>query len=94
MATPKLPTIVLVATRGVSRGLTLLEPQSRFGDKPRKFQVVCPQNGTAVLKGSYVRTYVRTAAAAAAAVCLFFAYRISYAATPAVTERAKYLLLQ
>ena len=30
--------------------LTLLEPQSRFGDKPLKFQVVCPQNGTAVLK--------------------------------------------
>ena len=30
--------------------LTLLEPQSRFGDKPIKFQVVCPQNGTAVLK--------------------------------------------
>ena len=31
--------------------LTLLEPQSRFGDKPVKFQVVCPQHGTAVLKG-------------------------------------------
>ena len=31
--------------------LTLLEPQSRFGDKPLKFQVPCPQNGTAVLKG-------------------------------------------
>ena len=31
--------------------LTLLQPQSRFGDKPLKFQVVCPQNGTAVLKG-------------------------------------------
>ena len=31
--------------------LTLLEPQSRFGDKPLKFQVVCPQNETAVLKG-------------------------------------------
>ena len=31
--------------------LTLLEPQSRFGDKPVKFQVVCPQNGTEVLKG-------------------------------------------
>ena len=31
--------------------LTLLEPQPRFGDKPLKFQVVCPQNGTAVLKG-------------------------------------------
>ena len=32
-------------------GLTLLEPRSRFGDNPLKFQVVCPQNGTAVLKG-------------------------------------------
>ena len=31
--------------------MTLLEPQSRFGDKPLIFQVVCPQNGTAVLKG-------------------------------------------
>ena len=30
---------------------TLLGPQSRFGDKPVKFQVVCPQNGTAVSKG-------------------------------------------
>ena len=30
---------------------TPLEPQSRFGDKPLKFQVVCPQNGTAVLQG-------------------------------------------
>ena len=30
---------------------TLLEPQSRFGDKSLNFQVVCPQNGTAVLKG-------------------------------------------
>ena len=31
--------------------LTLLEPRSRFVDKPLKFQVVCPQNGTAVVKG-------------------------------------------
>ena len=31
--------------------LTHLEPQSRWGDKPLKFQAVCPQNGTAVLKG-------------------------------------------
>ena len=31
--------------------LTPLEPQSRCGDKPLKFQVVWPQNGTAVLKG-------------------------------------------
>ena len=29
----------------------LLKPQSRFGDKPLKFQVVRPQNGTAVVKG-------------------------------------------
>ena len=33
-------------------GSTLLEPQSRFGDKPLKFQAVFPQNRTAVLKGS------------------------------------------
>ena len=26
-----------------------LEPQSRFGDKPLKFQVVCPHNGTALI---------------------------------------------
>ena len=31
--------------------LTPLEPQSRFGDKPLKFQVFCPQNGTGALKG-------------------------------------------
>ena len=31
--------------------LTPLVLESRFGDKPVKFQVVCPQNGTAVLKG-------------------------------------------
>ena len=29
----------------------LLELQYRFGDKPPKFRVVCPQNGTAALKG-------------------------------------------
>ena len=34
-----------------SPSLTLLEPHFRFGDKPLKFQVVCPQIGTAVLKG-------------------------------------------
>ena len=33
------------------RLLTLLGPQSRLGDKAVKFQVVCPQNGTRVLKG-------------------------------------------
>ena len=31
--------------------LTLLEPQSRFGDKLLESLVVCPHNGTAVLKG-------------------------------------------
>ena len=31
--------------------LTLLGLQSDFGDRSVKFQVVCPQNGTAVLKG-------------------------------------------
>ena len=31
--------------------LTPLEPQSRFGDNPLKFQVLCPQIGTSVLKG-------------------------------------------
>ena len=30
---------------------TLLELQSRFGNKALKFQAACPQNGTAVLKG-------------------------------------------
>ena len=35
----------------------LLEPQSRFGDKPAKFQIVCPQNGTAVLKGGCITRY-------------------------------------
>ena len=30
---------------------TVLEPRSRCGDKPLKFQVIRPQNGTAVLKG-------------------------------------------
>ena len=31
--------------------LPLSEPQSRFGDNPPKCQVICPQNGAAVLKG-------------------------------------------
>ena len=31
--------------------LTLLELESRVGDKLREITVVCPQNGTAVLKG-------------------------------------------
>ena len=38
--------------------LTLLEAQSRFGDKPFKLQVVCPQNGTAVLKGLMLLYYL------------------------------------
>ena len=36
---------------GSSESLTLLELQSHFGNKPPESQVVCPQNGTAVLKG-------------------------------------------
>ena len=36
--------------------LTLLELQSHFGDNPLKFQVVCPQIGTAVLKELTVLT--------------------------------------
>ena len=44
----------------------LLEPQSRLVDNILKFQVVCLQNGTAVLKGlptknSYVRVLRMTA---------------------------------
>ena len=31
--------------------LTPLEPQSRFGGKLLEIRVVCPQHGTAVLKG-------------------------------------------
>ena len=34
--------------------LTLFGPQSRFGDYPLNFQVVCLQNETAVLKGILV----------------------------------------
>ena len=34
-----------------THSLTLLELQSHFGDNPVKFEVVCPQIGTAVLKG-------------------------------------------
>ena len=36
------------ARREIYSPLTLLELQYRFGDKPVKLQVVCPQNGTAV----------------------------------------------
>ena len=46
----------LTCSYGHSTGtLTLIEPQSGFGDKPLKRHVVCPQNGTAVLKGLSVR---------------------------------------
>ena len=41
--------------------LTLLEPQSRSGDKPVKFQVVLSPNGTAVLKGLTAPTCVEFA---------------------------------
>ena len=42
----------LVRARSKSQDLLApLEPQSRFGDKPVKLYVICPQNGTAVLKG-------------------------------------------
>ena len=40
--------------------LTHLGLQSHFGDKPLKFQVVCPQNGTAVLKGLTFAVIERT----------------------------------
>ena len=39
---------------------TILEPPSRFGDRPFKFQVVCPQNGTAVLKSCSAATATLT----------------------------------
>ena len=35
----------------VNYGMSLLEPQSRFGDKSLGIRVFCPQIGTAVLKG-------------------------------------------
>ena len=38
-------------TNAETRPLTHLELQYRFGDKALKFQVVCPRNGTGVLKG-------------------------------------------
>ena len=43
--------IVRMLHLGYHTGLTPLEPQSRFGDKPLEISMVCPQNGTAVLKG-------------------------------------------
>ena len=35
----------------IKRFVPVLELQYALGDKLLKFQVVCPQNGTAVLKG-------------------------------------------
>ena len=61
--------------------LTLLELQSRFGDKPLEFQAVSSQNGTAVLKGlrdthgptkrhtSYGRTHLQSHTAGRTPVC-------------------------
>ena len=43
--------ILLENSAVVNSILTLLELQSHFGDNRFKFQVVCPQIGTAVLKG-------------------------------------------
>ena len=34
------------------KGTALLGLQSHFGDRPFEFQVFCPQNGTAVVKGT------------------------------------------
>ena len=42
---------------GRKNGLNPTEPQSRFGDKLLQVWVVCPQTGTAVLKGLMWRTY-------------------------------------
>ena len=50
---------ILVYTRKQEGGeKTFLEPQSRFGDKTLNFQVVCPHNGTPVLKGLSTRYQV------------------------------------
>ena len=43
------PTLSLFSL--VKLAITLFELQSHFGGNPLKFQVVCPQIGTAVLKG-------------------------------------------
>ena len=43
--------LIGVIGTAVLEGLTLLEPQSRFGNKLLGIRVVCPQNGTAFLKG-------------------------------------------
>ena len=41
----------LCSREGNACFLTLLEPRSRFGDKLPRIRLLCPQNGTAVLKG-------------------------------------------
>ena len=43
-----------ILERGSVVSLALVEPLSRFEDKPVEFQVVCPQNGTAVLRGLHL----------------------------------------
>ena len=46
-----LPEVRMLRIHWGKGGLTLLEPQSRFGDKSHGIRMVCPQIGTAVLKG-------------------------------------------
>ena len=48
-----LMTVGLTAGRAHVRGChgSFLRLLSRFGDKTQRFEVVCPQNGTASLKG-------------------------------------------
>ena len=50
--------------------LTPLEPQSGCGDEPVKFQIVCPQNGAAVLKGLSLFFFL-----------FFFSYRSHFSAS-------------
>ena len=40
-----------------SASFTLLEPRSRFGDKLPRVRLLCPQNGTAVLRDTNEGTY-------------------------------------
>ena len=51
MAESKEQHVQWVSKKSVLSLLPLLEPQSRSGDKPVKFQVVLSPNRTAVLKG-------------------------------------------
>ena len=37
--------LLCLMSTGRNNGFTLLEPQSHYGDKPVKFQVVCPKTG-------------------------------------------------